>query len=59
MEQVVNKSLLSLMCEEKDNSIAVYNPVNDKIIGYVPSLSSAEIYQRIEKSKVAQVVKSR
>ncbi|MCW8332428.1 NAD-dependent succinate-semialdehyde dehydrogenase [Vibrio paucivorans] len=56
MEQVVNKSLLSFMCEESDNAIAVYNPVNEKIIGYVPSLSSADIYERIAKSKAAQVL---
>ncbi|WP_295895253.1 NAD-dependent succinate-semialdehyde dehydrogenase [uncultured Vibrio sp.] len=54
MERIVNKMLLSALCEEGDNAIAVYNPADESIVGYVPSLSSKEIYQKIDKSKVAQ-----
>ncbi|MCK6264031.1 NAD-dependent succinate-semialdehyde dehydrogenase [Vibrio sp. ZSDE26] len=54
MDQIVNKLLLSKLCTEGDNSIAVYNPADDSVIGYIPSLSSSEIYQKIEQSKAAQ-----
>ncbi|MGF1697098.1 NAD-dependent succinate-semialdehyde dehydrogenase [Vibrio lamellibrachiae] len=54
MELIVNKLLLSKLCAEGDNSIAVYNPADDSVVGYIPSLTSSEIYQKVEQSKVAQ-----
>ncbi|WP_428776110.1 NAD-dependent succinate-semialdehyde dehydrogenase [Vibrio sp.] len=54
MEQIVNKELLSQLCSEGDNSIAIYNPADEHILGYVPSLSEQEICRRIASSKSAQ-----
>ena len=54
MEEIVNGVLLGALCEQGDNSIAVYNPADDQIIGYVPSLSSEEIYAKVAASKIAQ-----
>lgn len=54
MENIVNKSLLRILCDKSDDAIAVYNPANDSLIGYIPSMNSDAIYERINASKVAQ-----
>ncbi|WGV98701.1 NAD-dependent succinate-semialdehyde dehydrogenase [Vibrio sp. YMD68] len=54
MELIVNKLLLSCLCQEGDHSIAVFNPADQTVLGHIPSLSRSDIHLKIEKSKAAQ-----
>ncbi|MCY9872210.1 NAD-dependent succinate-semialdehyde dehydrogenase [Vibrio barjaei] len=54
MEYINNNELLAAFNNQTDHSIAVYNPHDESIVGYIPSLSIEDINHKIERSKVAQ-----
>lgn len=54
MEYINKNELLAAFNNQADHSIAVYNPHDDSIVGYIPSLSIEDINHKIERSKVAQ-----
>ncbi|WP_325892586.1 NAD-dependent succinate-semialdehyde dehydrogenase [Grimontia sp. NTOU-MAR1] len=54
MEQIKNRSLLSAMCENSNNAIAVDNPATGDILGFVPNHSKQEIESAVSKAVEAQ-----
>ncbi|MDD1780844.1 NAD-dependent succinate-semialdehyde dehydrogenase [Enterovibrio sp. ZSDZ35] len=54
MDKIKNMSLLSCLCEKTASSIAVTNPANDQVIGFIPSHDNTAIQQRIGLAKEAQ-----
>ncbi len=54
MEYTLNNELLAAFNHQTDHSITVYNPHDDSIVGYIPSVSIEEINHKIQCSKVAQ-----
>jgi succinate-semialdehyde dehydrogenase/glutarate-semialdehyde dehydrogenase len=54
MKHIVNKSLISICCEPSDHAIPVYNPANQELLTHIPSISSDELLDIIERSKQAQ-----
>jgi succinate-semialdehyde dehydrogenase/glutarate-semialdehyde dehydrogenase len=54
MKSIKNKRLLNILCGESEYAIAVLNPANNDVIGYIPSLTSIEVHNKVELSKIAQ-----
>ncbi len=54
MDKINNKSLLSVLCEPANTALAIDNPANGAVIGYIPVQSEAEIEEAIERSRQAQ-----
>lgn len=54
MDKINNKSLLSVLCEPADTALAIDNPANGAVIGYIPVQSDTEIEEAIERSRQAQ-----
>ncbi|KEI72616.1 NAD-dependent succinate-semialdehyde dehydrogenase [Endozoicomonas elysicola] len=54
MDKINNKSLLSVLCEPADTALAIDNPANGAVIGYIPVQSEAEVEEAIERSRQAQ-----
>ncbi|WP_419835732.1 NAD-dependent succinate-semialdehyde dehydrogenase [Endozoicomonas atrinae] len=54
MDKINNKSLLSILCEPGDHALAIDNPADGSVVGYIPVQSEAEIEECIEKSRLAQ-----
>lgn len=54
MDQIKNLSLLSAMCENVNSAIAVTNPADGNVLGYVPSHSRETIERTILAAESAQ-----
>ncbi len=54
MDKINNKSLLSILCEHGDDALAIDNPADGSVVGYIPVQSESEIDECIEKSRLAQ-----
>ncbi|ELT90842.1 hypothetical protein CAPTEDRAFT_147454, partial [Capitella teleta] len=54
MDKINNKSLLSILCEPGDHALAIDNPADASVVGYIPVQSETEIDACIEKSRLAQ-----
>ena len=54
MKEIHNPSLLSILCEPSERSLAVTNPATGEVIAHVPTQTEGEIHQAIERSAKAQ-----
>lgn len=54
MNQIINKSLLSVTCPKSEEAIAVKNPATNEVLAYIPSVPPHTINSLIETSKAAQ-----
>ncbi|MGI2029272.1 NAD-dependent succinate-semialdehyde dehydrogenase [Endozoicomonas acroporae] len=54
MDNIKNKSLLSILCEPGELTLAIDNPADGSVVGYIPLQSETEIDECIRKSRLAQ-----
>lgn len=54
MDKINNKSLLSILCEPTEHALAIDNPADGSVLGYIPVLSESEIDECINQSRLAQ-----
>ena len=54
MQTIQNRALLKVLCDESEQALAVVNPATDEVLGYVPTLSEADIHLALERAHGAQ-----
>ena len=54
MNNIDNQSLLGVLCEPGEQTLAVANPATGAVLGYIPVCSEAEITAAIARSHLAQ-----
>ncbi|MBO9494471.1 NAD-dependent succinate-semialdehyde dehydrogenase [Thalassotalea sp. G20_0] len=54
MDNIKNTSLLSILCEPGELTLAIDNPADGSVVGYIPLQSETEIDECIRKSRLAQ-----
>ncbi|WP_257295403.1 NAD-dependent succinate-semialdehyde dehydrogenase [Endozoicomonas sp. YOMI1] len=54
MDNIKNKLLLSILCEPGEHALAIDNPADGSVLGYIPVQCEAEIDECIRKSRLAQ-----
>ena len=54
MQTIQNRALLKVLCDANEQALAVVNPATDEVLGYVPTLSEADIHLALERAHGAQ-----
>ena len=54
MQTIQNRALLKVLCDASEQALAVVNPATDEVLGYVPTLSEADIHLALERAHGAQ-----
>lgn len=54
MKTIQNRALLKVLCDASEKALAVVNPATDEVLGYVPTLSEADIHLALERAHGAQ-----
>ena len=54
MQTIQNRALLKVLCDASEQALAVVNPATGEVLGYVPTLSEADIHLALERAHGAQ-----